>query len=54
MEGIHFGKLPGGRRLEDLSPNELRLRLYNAGIDYSQCRTKEDLIRLIRTTKKNP
>lgn len=54
MEGIHYGRVPSGRRLEDLSPNELRLRLYNAGVDYSQCRTKEELIHLIRNIKRNP
>ncbi len=46
MEGIHYGRVPSGRRLEDLSPNELRLMLFNAGVDYSMCRTKKDLISL--------
>lgn len=54
MEGIHYGRVPSGRRLEDLSPNELRLMLYNAGVDYSICRTKDDLICLVRKIKRNP
>ena len=54
MEGIHYGRVPSGRRLEDLSPNELRLMLYNAGADDSMCRTKDDLICLVRKIKRNP
>jgi hypothetical protein len=33
MSGIHFGQAVGGRKLEDLSANELRARLIRAGKD---------------------
>nr|DAI93605.1 MAG TPA: hypothetical protein [Bacteriophage sp.] len=28
--------------------------LYNSGVDYSMCRTKDDLICLVRKIKRNP
>jgi hypothetical protein len=37
-----------GRRLEDMSANGLRVKLYNADIKYPVNASKQDLIRLIR------
>ena len=43
MSGIHFGQAVGGRKLEDLSANELRARLIRAGKDVPKdIKTKED------------
>lgn len=41
-----------GRKLEDLSANELRAKLYNADIEYPSDASKQDLIKLIRENNK--
>lgn len=40
-----------GRKLEDYSANELRAKLYMAGIDYPTNASKAELIKLIRDNK---
>lgn len=37
-----------GRKLEDMSANELRAKLYNADVKYPANASRQDLIRLIR------
>lgn len=53
---IHFSQAVNGRRLEDLSANELRAKLYNMLIPKSeipyQC-SKEELVRLVREKGNN-
>lgn len=48
MDAIHFSQAVTGRKLEDLTPNELRAKLINAGVDPYQAKTKEELIALVR------
>lgn len=49
MSGIHFGQAVGGRKLEDLSANELRARLIRAGKEVSKdIKTKEELVELVK------
>lgn len=48
MKGIPFKNVGPKRRLEDLHANELRLKLENAGIEYSDKATKKELIALVR------
>lgn len=36
------------RKTEELSMNELRARLYEAGIEYSDNTTREELIQLVK------
>lgn len=40
-----------GRKLEDFSANELRAKLFMAGIDYPANASKSDLINLIKANK---
>lgn len=40
-----------GRKLEDYSANELRAKLYCAGVDYPASAGKTELIRLIKENK---
>lgn len=47
MEGIPFKNIRVGRKLDQLHANELRLKLENAGIPYSDTASKKELIRLI-------
>lgn len=47
-KGTPFPKAAVGRKLEDLSANELRMKLYNAGVDYPDDATKKELIRLVK------
>ncbi len=48
MEPIHIREIKG-RKLEDLSPNELRVICYKMGIDIpASIRTKEELVRLVK------
>lgn len=49
MEGIHFSQAVQGRPLETLSANELRAKLYSAGVNVPDTvKTKEDLIKLVK------
>lgn len=49
MNEIHFGKAVSGRKLEDLSANELRARLIRAGKDVPKdIKTKEELVELVK------
>lgn len=49
MNGIHFGKAVGGRKLEDLSANELRAKLILAGVNVPKdIKTKEELVELVK------
>lgn len=48
MDAIHFREAAKGRKLEDMSPNELRAKLINAGIDPYQAKTIDELIALVR------
>lgn len=49
MNGIHFGKAVSGRKLEDLSSNELRAKLILAGVNVPKdIKTKEELVELVR------
>lgn len=49
MSGIHFGQAVEGRKLEDLSANELRARLIRAGKDVPKdIKTKEELVELVK------
>lgn len=49
MSGIHFGQAVSGRKLEDLSTNELRARLIRAGKDVPKdIKTKEELVELVK------
>lgn len=48
-EGIHFSKAVAGRKLEDLSANELRAKLIMAGVDIPKdIKTKDQLIELVK------
>ena len=47
-DSVPFGKTITGRRLEDLSANELRMKLYNAGVDYPENASKKELAELVR------
>lgn len=47
-DSVPFGKTIPGRRLEDLSANELRAKLYNAGVDYPEAASKKELAELVR------
>lgn len=51
MAGIPFKDVRPKRRLEDLHANELRLRLENAGIPYSDDATKKELVELVRENR---
>lgn len=47
MEAIHIRDIRG-RKLEDMSPNELRAICYKRGIDIPETiRTKKELIQLV-------
>lgn len=49
MNGIHFGKAVSGRKLEDLSANELRAKLILAGVNIPKdIKTKEELVKLVK------
>lgn len=49
MSGIHFGQAVSGRKLEDLSANELRAKLILAGVNVPKdIKTKEELVELVR------
>lgn len=49
MSGIHFGQAVGGRKLEDLSANELRAKLILAGVNVPKdIKTKEELVELAK------
>lgn len=47
-DSVPFGKTITGRKLEDLSANELRMKLYNAGVDYPEDASKKELAELVR------
>lgn len=47
-EGIPFSRAAGGRKLEDLSANELRAKLDMAGVDIPDVKTKGELIELVK------
>lgn len=48
MSGIHFGQAVSGRKIEDLSANELRARLIRAGKDVPKdIKTKEELVEMV-------
>lgn len=54
--GIHFSQAVKGRRLEDLSANELRAKLYNMLFPPSKIPShcsKEELVRLVRENVNN-
>lgn len=49
MNGIHFGQAVSGRKLEDLSANELRAKLILAGVNVPKdIKTKEELVELVK------
>lgn len=48
MDGIPFKNIRIGRQLKDLHANELRLKLINAGVPYSDTASKQELIRQIK------
>lgn len=48
MDAISFKDAAKGRKLEDMSPNELRAKLINAGVDPYQANTMDELIALVR------
>lgn len=49
MSGIHFGQAVSGRKLEDLSANELRAKLILAGVNVPKdIKTKEELVELVK------
>lgn len=49
MSGIHFRQAVSGRKLEELSANELRARLIRAGKDVPKdIKTKEELVELVK------
>lgn len=49
MNGIHFGQAVSGRKLEDLSANELRAKLILAGVNVPKdIKTKEALVELVK------
>lgn len=48
VDGVPFSQAAAGRRLEDLSANELRMKLYNAGIEYPDDAGKKELIELVK------
>lgn len=48
MKEIHLKDIRG-RQLEDLSPNELRAKLYISGVDIPETiKTKKELIDLVK------
>ncbi len=47
IAGIPFSQCMTTRKLEDLHANELRLKLENAGISYSDDASKKELIALV-------
>lgn len=48
MEAIRFSASIGGRKLEDLTANELRAKLITNGIDIPVGADKSELIRLVK------
>lgn len=49
IEALHYPKLTRGRKLEDLTANELRAKLIMAGVSVPKTiKTKTELIRLIK------
>jgi len=47
-KGIPLSQAGSGRSLNDLSANELRMRLELAGVTYSDQATKTELVDLVR------
>lgn len=49
MDAIHFPKLSGGRKLENMSANELRAKLILAGVNIPETiKTKKELVELVK------
>ncbi len=51
MDGIPFPSIRTGRKLDQLHANELRIKLENAGIKYSDTASKQELIALVKKHK---